>query len=575
MQQFNNKKVDLKEFLEKNREKYEIISEFQYKINHIAESTFSETISFIESHSDIFFSDYDSAIFFISNLEHFSLYNYKQLELIFDIAVHFDDKMKKVNITDKDYFEICTNFINSLNYLFHKELISVSTIVSFFWTPEIFINFYPEISEYDSQYAEMTINRILNSQKNRQKKIDLTNFFDLVKSNPAQHKMNRIKNYHPSVLHQSIRSDDISTFQQLLSHNNFNVNTTIEKSYYERTCTKDRCLSLIQTAALYGSEKIFKFLWMQNDIILNENLQFYAYSGRNHEIIHICEQKCSSKGVLRYAIHTHQNELVEYYLENFSDQLEKDPIEYTNVLDKFIDEIDDQNPLKKLNYEGLKDIVLSMNWELILPCLPKIVFVIENYEINSKEHISEIPTLLERSIRDTNFFKFLYGHKNESFKFSNDMLYPYILVCLGHNPNALKFLLKNENDDADTLLKLFFFLSVNFPQKAVLLLDFLKENNNTELIEYFKNSMNFNNLTNCILNSNDVNLILKTIEFFDGLLDVFRYRFLLVKFTSLTFSNRMIKVMIQKISEFLPKKIIGYLINEYKRVGIQINETES
>lgn len=73
-------------------------------------------------------------------------------------------------------------------------------------------------------------------------------------------------NYHPSQLNKSIRDDDIDTFQSLLSKNNFNVNHQIENSNYERLKSNDYNLSLIEIAAVYGSKKIFKFSWIQDQI---------------------------------------------------------------------------------------------------------------------------------------------------------------------------------------------------------------------------------------------------------------------------------------------------------------------
>ena len=49
-----------------------------------------------------------------------------------------------------------------------------------------------------------------------------------------QHIENRNRNYHPSLLHKSIREDDIDAFQKIISQNNYDINYIFDFSYYER-----------------------------------------------------------------------------------------------------------------------------------------------------------------------------------------------------------------------------------------------------------------------------------------------------------------------------------------------------
>ena len=225
--------------------------------------------------------------------------------------MEFKAELQNSNLTDTDMLDICCNFLNAVNYLFYINLISIETIIQESKRDEIlFINFYPEIEQYDAEYAQL-------KSKTFSKKInqidELREFFEFVKSNPKQH---------------------------------------IE----------------YRNAAVYGSVNIFKFLWMQNDIFLDDNLQFYSYSGRNFEIIHICEEKCPFTNVVDFAISTHQNELVDYFLDNFEDEIEQDKGSLEKVED-------DDNPYKKLPRSSIEVSLRSLNYEIILPCLKRIVYI--------------------------------------------------------------------------------------------------------------------------------------------------------------------------------------------------------
>lgn len=105
---------------------------------------------------------------------------------------------------------------------------------------------------------------------------------------------------------------------------------------------------------------------MQTNIKLNDNLQCYAYSGRNYEIIHICEQKCSKNKVLRYAISSHQHDLEDYFLENFGNQTELD--ETSNTVKEKLNNLIKKNDVlyNEIDYSNLICAVQSGNYKIIL-----------------------------------------------------------------------------------------------------------------------------------------------------------------------------------------------------------------
>ena len=163
--------------------------------------------------------------------------------------------------------------------------------------------------------------------------------------------MNRSLNYHPSHLHKIIREDDVIEFQSFISKNNFDVNHKIKFSYYERSHTINDELSLIKTAAIYGSINIFKYLWFQNDIVINDDLILFAYFGQNFDIIHICEKKCYDNETISQPILIYRQDLLNYYLDNFEDKIEEDQIEIESGLKNFKET--ENNPYKKLNSNGI------------------------------------------------------------------------------------------------------------------------------------------------------------------------------------------------------------------------------
>ena len=58
--------------------------------------------------------------------------------------------------------------------------------------PETIINFYPEIEEYDSKYANILIKRFFKQYRKQIQIEKLKQFYDLVKSDQKQHILNKL-----------------------------------------------------------------------------------------------------------------------------------------------------------------------------------------------------------------------------------------------------------------------------------------------------------------------------------------------------------------------------------------------
>ena len=154
--------TDVDSFISANAEKYSTIKKFQNLLNNITEDTFPSIIEFVDKRIDFFFKDRDSSILFLSCIETFTVYNFIQFELILDVCIHFLNEIKKTGIDEFDLIEMNKFVLYNLNYLFEKKTISIHSIyLHSIFSHLIFINFYPEIDEYDHVYAEQRKNKII------------------------------------------------------------------------------------------------------------------------------------------------------------------------------------------------------------------------------------------------------------------------------------------------------------------------------------------------------------------------------------------------------------------------------
>ncbi|KAK8882810.1 hypothetical protein M9Y10_045452 [Tritrichomonas musculus] len=323
-------KDDVDAFIANNKERYEIIMSFQDQLGHISSDSLTSTISFIKENHDVFFKDHSSAIFFLYNIFHFSYVNFKQLELIVDIGHSFLSDLKKANVSEANLIELSLpiNF-SIINLMFEKGMIGLPSIIEKSnFNRILFVNFLPEIEKYDREYVKIR-EKTLFYNDNNEHLVDVETFYKIVRDDPEKHLYYRHLNHHPSSLHKAIRDDDIDTFQSLLSSNNIDVNYHFDFSFYERICLEKvtKQPSLIHVAALYGSVTVFKYLWIQDGIILDGNLQCFAFFGRNYDIIHLCEKKCQpNKFVLSYLIDINDIDLIHYYLYNYEEKEDENQI---------------------------------------------------------------------------------------------------------------------------------------------------------------------------------------------------------------------------------------------------------
>lgn len=93
----------------------------------------------------------------------------------------------------------------------------------------------------------------------------------------------------------------------------------IEYSIYEiNSNIRHICNSLIEYAAIFGSTKIFKFLYYQLDE-MPKNVLLAASFGNNFDIIHLIEKKeiIPNQFTLYGSIISHRNQLFDYIISNY------------------------------------------------------------------------------------------------------------------------------------------------------------------------------------------------------------------------------------------------------------------
>lgn len=129
---------------------------------------------------------------------------------------------------------------------------------------------------------------------------------------------------------ETIKNDDINTFQDTLAHTNIDINTQMNFKNYKIDRTQNP--SFLDISAFFGSMKIFKFLFM-NNVRKGRMIANFAVAGGNYEIIHILEGENISftdLSVVQTAIKFFRNDIVEYLEPSPNDAI-KLSLHYSNI----------------------------------------------------------------------------------------------------------------------------------------------------------------------------------------------------------------------------------------------------
>lgn len=550
-------KKDVDEFLIKNQENFEIMAQFQDQIVNLTQENFPETIKLVKDHKNIFFKDHGTTFTFIYYIVRATLFNFKKLELVLDICINFRDEIRSA-LTDYEILTVFSAYQISISYLYTKQFFPIESIFKVSnCNNEIFINFLPEIEEYDQEYAKIKLNFFLKHNHNPK----FTKIYEDIKIDRNKHILNRSICYHPSPLHKSIREDDIDTFQSLLYKNNYGVNYEIEFSIYERAQTIDPNLSLIQVAATYGSIKIFKFLWMQTDIKLPKNLLLYAFFGCNNEIIHLCEEKLPDKDAVLQTIYLNRLDFLDYYIENFSNQFEEKNKEIKKILEKYksLNE-DNENSYDELNSEQLDAAIDFYTIPVIKSSLCKICFIIKNIEMNNDLFEILDKELIVASLPHFDLFKFLYTQRNDSSVDEYSAYYYCVkksILSLAFD--SFKFLL----NELKGKINFFTVFKQSIDYSRLVITNYLLDLQIEELENDSENAPIYSSIYDSIsldqlliqIQNFDEEIIVKMIKLYDFFINEDDVEHV-VKFLSKSASSKMIINLLKQIMKYLDQSIV-------------------
>lgn len=210
-------------------------------------------------------------------------------------------------------------------WFYEEGLISIEVIIqhtrqpnqSFiaeYFAPEIKEK-YPEIYEkeikpkYNLSYTEKELKEFKEKRKKHIEWLRNSNDFN----DPLYKELETDK------LRYSIKTDDIDTFQRILSNLNISLNSHIKESTLDNFFYTPHEVSLIEYACCYDAFKIFKFLIMNNaDVSRGTIQQSICYS--NYDMFHIIERQKTEyfdKDCLLCSISNWNYDVTEYALNNF------------------------------------------------------------------------------------------------------------------------------------------------------------------------------------------------------------------------------------------------------------------
>ena len=163
------------------------------------------------------------------------------------------------------------------------------SVIEYFY-PEI-LDQAPEIFENETKYKlNFPINSeiIENFKAHRQKHIKW-----LMTSGDYNDPIYREIEQNP--LRLAIKTDDVDSFQKILTNSNISINSKIKESTIENYFTYPHEVSLLEYVAKHNANDIFKFLVLQNVEINAEIIYIGAIQNNNYEMIHFFEQKNEKK----------------------------------------------------------------------------------------------------------------------------------------------------------------------------------------------------------------------------------------------------------------------------------------
>ncbi|OHT05846.1 hypothetical protein TRFO_26267 [Tritrichomonas foetus] len=214
----------------------------------------------------------------------------------------------------------CTNLLKLIEIMLKEKFFS-----NFSWNDifrhfrtcsQIILHLY-SIIQNDEILSESLQNKELLSIK------ELLNNFNINEQNISGIHSREI----PIKIAKMIIDDEIHAFINYITQTNFDINSILDHTIFGiYDVFHDNC-SLIEYVAAFGSLNIFKYLFLQPNLNISENIIEYAILGGNYDIFHSIESRFSNEIPNQYLDKTVQyfrNDLFFYFLDNFKHSINSD-----------------------------------------------------------------------------------------------------------------------------------------------------------------------------------------------------------------------------------------------------------
>lgn len=225
----------------------------------------------------------------------------------------------------------------------------------------------------------------------------------------------------PESLQKVIYEDNLEEFQSITSAVTFSYDDRILCFIMWPSAPKERIIFPIHLAAFYGSIRIFKYIFIQQDIYINKELFEYSLSGGNIEIIRLIEAKFHFNREKLYAGY-YNNEIYNWLLDVYEVELD-------------IGSLIENNNIEILsNIKNLTNVEQNFEIALLNNSFASAIYLIEfsSYDFTELHYVKD--ALTKNDMLD--FFKIIIDTRHfASFIDIKTMIKSYSIDIFNYNLN--------------------------------------------------------------------------------------------------------------------------------------------
>ena len=333
------------------------------------------------------------------------------------------------------------------------------------------------------------------------------------------------ENFKPGTMQFIIQNDLIEDFQKLVLMNenfDYNAKITIHKCFIGSSIARYpldpkldylEYLSYIEFAALTGSIKCFKYLYLNNALPNNDPEELneiccYAIAGNNTEIIHILEQKGVNfnKECLNFSILFHHDNIINWLLINYQID-EKESMNSYNFklgarhykaffycINNYYDEYSSIESLSTALYYCLLPAIKYLievkgvspeyrdelnqtpifNLGYTIGGLPLARYLVENHhvDVNARDHYGRTPIMIACDNGNIEIVKYLCENGADLTLQDQEELTPFHHACIQGHIDIVKYFIEDRR------------LNINENGFKKKLQHYVNEKRNTDIYKY-------------------------------------------------------------------------------------------